>query len=440
MGKQSARLYYQGKDHKDIFFQGKYHDAMYVGSKLVWHKIKKEGYFSIIICDPYKDKTSGLDKTLILIFDEKTNKFEFIKLIYHGVIDGSVIHYGSSCVVCDSEQIFISNQGNENIIAVSIDGINFGDTGLDFDDNSSFMLKRYCYMDYVWDYSFLNGFVIFKQSIKYDNGKYIIDGSMYNTSLPKHYSSSEDPYDGSSITREKDLLTLHNKNYNTIVHYNEESIIKVGGMASANCIFTACNIENKTKEMIEEVTGFAVGHSELFSINSCEFFFTIVTERISGDNWKNFIFNRYLYVYYSKDGTKFFRKLVLTQNSTKNIGFFLPTEVAYRNDRYYFYMMDFTGEIGINFVIITKDFEHFSKLQINKEIEINGIVFETKYLHVLDEKGGIDLNVQYFFNGDRNYPFNGMICTDENKEYILYIDNMYFENSSSNMIYKLSKE
>lgn len=39
MGKQSARMYYRGNDHKDIYFQGNYHGAMYKGSKLVWRKL-----------------------------------------------------------------------------------------------------------------------------------------------------------------------------------------------------------------------------------------------------------------------------------------------------------------------------------------------------------------------------------------------------------------
>ncbi len=50
MGKQSARMYSQGKDHKDIYFQGHYHDKMYKGSQLVWEKLKEgilwEGYKS----------------------------------------------------------------------------------------------------------------------------------------------------------------------------------------------------------------------------------------------------------------------------------------------------------------------------------------------------------------------------------------------------------
>ncbi len=40
MGMQSARLIYRGKDHKDIYFQGMYHDKMYIGSSLVWEKIR----------------------------------------------------------------------------------------------------------------------------------------------------------------------------------------------------------------------------------------------------------------------------------------------------------------------------------------------------------------------------------------------------------------
>lgn len=38
MQKQSARIYYQGKDHKDIFYMGRYHCAMFLGEKLSWYK------------------------------------------------------------------------------------------------------------------------------------------------------------------------------------------------------------------------------------------------------------------------------------------------------------------------------------------------------------------------------------------------------------------
>lgn len=42
--RQSSRIYFVGKDHKDIYFQGHYHDKMYIGSKLVWEKLKGGEY------------------------------------------------------------------------------------------------------------------------------------------------------------------------------------------------------------------------------------------------------------------------------------------------------------------------------------------------------------------------------------------------------------
>lgn len=42
MGRQSSRIFFQGKDHKDIYFQGHYHDKMYIGSTLVWEKLKSK--------------------------------------------------------------------------------------------------------------------------------------------------------------------------------------------------------------------------------------------------------------------------------------------------------------------------------------------------------------------------------------------------------------
>lgn len=38
MANQSSRIYFNGKDHKDIYFQGNYHKAMYIGNELVWEK------------------------------------------------------------------------------------------------------------------------------------------------------------------------------------------------------------------------------------------------------------------------------------------------------------------------------------------------------------------------------------------------------------------
>lgn len=45
MGRQSARLWYKNKDHKDIYFQGSYHDKMYLGSTLLWEKLYDKEQF-----------------------------------------------------------------------------------------------------------------------------------------------------------------------------------------------------------------------------------------------------------------------------------------------------------------------------------------------------------------------------------------------------------
>lgn len=41
MGRQSSRLYYNGKDHKDIYYNGKYHNAMYFKDQggIIWQKL-----------------------------------------------------------------------------------------------------------------------------------------------------------------------------------------------------------------------------------------------------------------------------------------------------------------------------------------------------------------------------------------------------------------
>lgn len=45
MGKQSSRIFYQGKDHKDIYFRGKYHGKMYKNGQLLWEKLFPDEYF-----------------------------------------------------------------------------------------------------------------------------------------------------------------------------------------------------------------------------------------------------------------------------------------------------------------------------------------------------------------------------------------------------------
>jgi hypothetical protein len=39
MGRQSARIFYNNKDHKEVFFNGNYHNAIFMNGKIVWQKL-----------------------------------------------------------------------------------------------------------------------------------------------------------------------------------------------------------------------------------------------------------------------------------------------------------------------------------------------------------------------------------------------------------------
>lgn len=39
MGRQSARIWYNGKDHKEVYYNGIYHNAIYMNGRVVWQKL-----------------------------------------------------------------------------------------------------------------------------------------------------------------------------------------------------------------------------------------------------------------------------------------------------------------------------------------------------------------------------------------------------------------
>lgn len=65
MGTQSSRLYFDGKDHKDIYYQGKYHTAMYKGNTLLWAKTE----FENVSCPNYPLYMKEIDGELYGIYD-----------------------------------------------------------------------------------------------------------------------------------------------------------------------------------------------------------------------------------------------------------------------------------------------------------------------------------------------------------------------------------
>lgn len=69
MGRQSARIYFQGKDHKEIYFNGRYHKALHIGDKLAWEKIETdEGVYNVYAMV----HTQGLYFALVLKKEDDT--------------------------------------------------------------------------------------------------------------------------------------------------------------------------------------------------------------------------------------------------------------------------------------------------------------------------------------------------------------------------------
>lgn len=158
MGKQSARLYYQGNDHKDIYYRGNYHYAMYKGNGLMWEKMFPDEYF--VLGNTYSaEKING-----IIILEKNSKYYDFMRTktgfdirVYAGngkVMTGS---FEQSYSVADSVSIYSLDgktwisaaelddlsvltqyliSGNNSFLSYSNDSYIF--TIINFDDNGNF--------------------------------------------------------------------------------------------------------------------------------------------------------------------------------------------------------------------------------------------------------------------------------------------------------------
>ena len=92
MGKQSARLYYDGKDHKDIYFYERYHMAMVKEGEIIWSKMLDDCL--ILFRDNFIVIITKKDAVVFKNFD---NVFRY----YH-----SQFHTGNSKKTGDGKSVF----------------------------------------------------------------------------------------------------------------------------------------------------------------------------------------------------------------------------------------------------------------------------------------------------------------------------------------------
>lgn len=115
MGTQSSRLYFDGKDHKDIYYQGKYHTAMYKGNTLLWAKTE----FENISCPNYPLYMKEIDGELYGIYDTgyiwklASSRKDFGLYAYSIVSNGISAHWVGDNAIFQENKIFPPSTSEE---------------------------------------------------------------------------------------------------------------------------------------------------------------------------------------------------------------------------------------------------------------------------------------------------------------------------------------
>lgn len=412
MGKQSSRILYKGKDHKDIFFRGKFHEAMYIGSELVWHKIKKEGYYSIII-------HSGAREMYILVFNEAEGNFEIIRKIVPEY--GTAGYNVPTIATLDDDRFYVSTLGTSDLLASSTDGINWENTNLSYENPLAIptLMAFSYYLDYMWSASYDATYKIVKIFVSFKNGSYSIESRVVETRLVHTEEITE--LIRPAGRKSEIALYVRTQRDRSGESKNWKTILKIGYF----------NIENEMSGEICSLTAYDAMQHGFFSVNDTYIFFV---EKSSYE-----LLSRERYIYYSHDGVNFSNTLLEKTGFNDVFDFDIPKFAHCRNGMYYFYCNGnsaySTGNAG---VILTSDFKNFSMKKINGSIRIGNITATFLRLKAIES---VDVIVQYFYNGERSQPEDGMIFLYKSNEketgFLIYIDNMFFRESDGNRIIDL---
>lgn len=110
MGKQSSRIYFQGKDHKDICFNNRYSSAMMLRNEIVWKKIYQfDGIFSFSPTSFYDSFSNYLEKKTYKLYDisGKTNNDHSFFFIKNKLVSCYTLFSDNSLVISCSDDMAI---------------------------------------------------------------------------------------------------------------------------------------------------------------------------------------------------------------------------------------------------------------------------------------------------------------------------------------------
>jgi desulfoferrodoxin (superoxide reductase-like protein) len=412
MGKQSARLYYDGKDHKDIFFQGNYHRAMYKGNRLVWEKITEGNHI------PYISR-EGNDMVLkVLYVDGRTtvtvgNSKKFVSY-YDRIVRGkNIVGF-----VVTNGQIVYSTDG-ETFKAIEGTSKEDGNAGRAHELYSS-QINNFCW---YW-----------KRTTKsYPNGLYYL----VDTDVE------------SSATKELERWLF--SSYNTIEIVSGIIKPKLNILLYIRHSHTSGQSPSYTRNVRIYDRG-TNEYRKTYAWESGAPYPDIPTIALGSDG-------QFLYVY----GTQYNDTLRKEANGVSKYGIkkdsisytdvtgskipyeYIKTSL-YKNGKFIVYC-SVEGKLEI---YTTNDFIDFTKISVNHSIRIRNIASGKDITVSFDKNTSGDIYIQPYCNLDNTYCFddNGIMhedngclfCSiDENAEpgttprrAMFYFDNFYFEESEGN--------
>lgn len=450
MGKQSARLIYREKDHKDIYFQGHYHDAMYLGYELLWHKIRQEGYYVFIVDNGKEGKLQ--EGIYIITFDEKAQEFEIVMEI-KDIPDLFTENFFGGSYMVDSERMYICSLSWDDTLWASIDGIHYEKTNLviqnQIDYRPFFSISYHSYslkndngfshkVNYTWWYTGELGgnFYIWKFTITKNADQYNIEQRRINTGLKystpyasenRHFNMYVPKYGDSRFALHQETYTWESKK----IEYTKVTISYYDTQEE-----TSGKIAEFEYNSAEDYPNMYIRTDNFFQVNGVYIFF------VYDFYWKFAEQKQNLFVYYSFDGITYENSLIYNKiipQSDRVSAFPRIQLVLYRKGMYYLYG---SGEEDEYYeppytVYLTTDFKHFQKKQIPHEIKIGEKTFNT--LELIDaESKMLNHSRRYFYDGEVSDPEDGISTIYDEK--LIYIDNMFFRESSGNKVFEYQED
>lgn len=393
MGKQSARLYYQGRDHKDIYYNGAYHNAMMFNGELVWRKLRDEEHYVINI-QRFEGSAQSWNYFEAILYPKK--RVMHVK----SLLDMMYFSHNDEMVFGNYHRT--QSTSNSNIVISSSDAK---------------LYRRNSVMDY------LSGGVI-----PVRGGFLYVNNTDYRTSLVRIGA------DG----------TVNERKIGKIAHEHPKCAY-IGGECPDGAVITRNN-----GTLILRIDGTVSPRLDTVSYSVCGYGngMYVLLQALRGVNGNNYQYGLYACVIRPDHTWRQYAAPISYYYSSKMIA------MLYRGDKFliYIHAAAYAGANERLRIFETRDFRHFNEVPVSvKKLSVGYVNSGAGYSHIdliLDssaqEEDGHYRCPDYVisnnacFKNQKKVDSDGLVFFIQGHEYsgyvytTVYIDNLYFEESDGN--------